>query len=210
MSCPPVQCPDGSTVPSGMSCPPVQCPDGNTVPNGMSCPPVQCPDGNTVPSGMSCPDDGETEPKNPTPPVDTSDYNELPKELTKFSINHWELSDDIHYITDPDSGQWERVRREVVCPGIDPRGNECTVLGGVRKVDQVLEDMNGRIVVLPQRDEYGYSLLAVDADRVQAIADKFAAMEPVTDEDLESLSYQLVGWWGRAQRVRVSLALAWR
>jgi len=38
--------------------PPVQCPDGTTVPAGQSCPvqpPVQCPDGTTVPAGQSCP-----------------------------------------------------------------------------------------------------------------------------------------------------------
>jgi len=68
---PPVQCPDGSTVPAGQSCPvapPVQCPDGSTVPAGQSCPvapPVQCPDGSTVPAGQSCP----VQPPVPSGPV---------------------------------------------------------------------------------------------------------------------------------------------
>jgi hypothetical protein len=78
---PPIQCPDGTTVPADQTCPtPVttpstkQCPDGSTVPADAGCPTTtktthQCPDGSTIPADQPCPTNPGTtsEPPKPCP-----------------------------------------------------------------------------------------------------------------------------------------------
>ena len=134
----------------------------------------------------------------PTLPVDTASFGDLPVQLTRFKVDHWELSDETPWFTlNPDAGQWEQVpQEEVVCPGIDPKGNECTVRGDLWTVDRVLERMVAFIAVTPNRDPYGYTVFLPDLNKVEAVRDKLLMQQPLTSEDEELLAYNSTGWWG--------------
>ena len=134
----------------------------------------------------------------PTLPVDTASFGDLPVQFTKFNVDHWELSDEITWWRlNPNTSQWEQVvQEEVVCPGIDPNGNKCTVRGDLWTVDQMLEKMEAFIVALPNRDPYGYIPFGPDQNKLEAVRDKLFVMQPLTTEDEELLAYSGFGWWG--------------
>ena len=112
------------------------------------------------------PDPPGQPPPGRTPPIQTGHYSGLPAELTKFPVDHWELSDEIGYALDDDTGVLYIKRNEVVCPGVGSEGNKCRIIRLTEKgkqvqhltTDFVLDALDGKIIAQGggRRDQYGY------------------------------------------------------
>ena len=141
---------------------------------------------------------GEALPPEPTPPIQSFRYTGLPAELPKFSVNHFELSDEIFREEDYETGMTYLVRGdEVVCPGREPDGNRCTVGEQVLTTDYILDQLDGKISSFGGADEYGYFAIGPDVFLQQSAIKKSLIGEPLTDDEKALLyGFNVYGIWG--------------
>ena len=130
------------------------------------------------------------------PPVQTSNYANLPAAFAKFPVNHWELQD---VLTIRSSEPDKLLRSEVVCPGLESNGHLCTVKGRQINIKSVLEEMDGRIVSqTTSPDEYGYWFFGPDLEKLLAAVTKFGSGQALTpDEQVLFDGFNALGQWGQ-------------
>ena len=134
---------------------------------------------------------GKTIPPRKTPKTRSSEYSKLPEILSKFPINHLELSDILLSGT-----RFREPRHEVICPGVGDVGDQCTVLEQVITPSYILSKAEGTTVAKQQPGNYDSVLPNLSI--MQSGLQKLARGEPLTQEEETALSgFVLAASWGQ-------------